>query len=83
MKKNLKTNLIFAAVLLVVAFGLLIWQMVTAEPGMEAVLSYGNNKVQRFSLSEDGVRRGYRYLHRPSGGVRRGHPVCGFPLPGS
>lgn len=55
MKKNLKTNLIFAGVLLAVAFGLLIWQMVTAEPGMEAVLSYGSNKVQRFSLAEDGV----------------------------
>lgn len=55
MKKNLKTNLIFAGALIVLALGLFIWQMATAEPGMEAVLSYGNNKVLTFSLTDDGV----------------------------
>lgn len=55
MKKNLKTNLIFAGVLVAVALGLLIWQMVTAKPGMEAVLNYGNNKVLTFSLKDGGV----------------------------
>ena len=48
-------NLIFAGVLVLIALVLLGWQVFTAEPGMEAVLSYGNNKEQRFSLSEDGI----------------------------
>ena len=34
MKKSMKINLIFAAVLLLLAFGILIWQLATAKPGM-------------------------------------------------
>lgn len=55
MKKNLKTNLIFAGVLIALALGLLIWQMATAEPGVTAVLSYGSNKVLTFSLEDEGI----------------------------
>ncbi len=55
MKKNLKTNLIFAGVLVVIALGLLIWQVATAKPGMEAVLTCTyTGKVYTFPLDEDG-----------------------------
>ena len=55
MKKSMKINLIFAAVLLLLAFGILIWQLATAKPGMVARLTFGNNLMREISLQEDGI----------------------------
>lgn len=48
-------SLLFCAVLLAVALGLILWQTLGAEQGACAVLNYGENQELRFPLNKDGV----------------------------
>lgn len=52
-KRGLKMNLIFAAVLLALAGGVLLWRLYSARPGVVALLEYGPGQTMEIPLDRD------------------------------
>jgi hypothetical protein len=52
-KHSLRTNLIFAGVILAIAAALLAWRLLTAKKGYVAVIDFGYDITEQIPLTED------------------------------
>ena len=52
-RSALRTNLLFAAVVLILAAGLLVWRMLSAETGRTAVVDFGYDITETLPLDKD------------------------------